>query len=395
MLLIVYFPGEAVKVLHFGGIIAFLAILSYPQQYLKNRVWLISLPLFVLAIVDLSWYETFKFSGSVNLDSYRGHLDFGKNALFSSVALMVVTNSKITKIIEKKYYLIVAVLSQFMALAYAVYQHHFQGIERSALALENGANATGAAYTITFLTLFSVIAILYSGVKHKNLYFLSSFAVGFYTVSLTGTRAALITLPVLCLAMFICYARVWGKFGIKKGIISTLVIIVCLFATKNIFVERYDNLMSDINMYHNNDSNTSFGARLAMWEAGYISADGHLFWESTEKRNDKIKKLANQNRIYEGALPHMHAHLHNDFIETLSLKGWSGVFIWLLFFAGAIKLIFTVHEKYALLIYFLGVFIYGLADVMFFSKNISLGWLVPLILILSYLSKKNDNKGIG
>jgi O-antigen ligase len=394
MLLVVFYPELSIKTLHVSGGVALLAILSHPKMYIKNKVWYLALPLLCLGVIDLSWYECFKFNGSENIASYRGHLEFGKNAVFSSVALIVITKSEITSFFKKKYYFILAFLSQLMALGYAVYQHYYLGINRIALSLAHGANATGAAYTITFLTLCSAICILYSEVKHKNIFFLAAVAIGFYTVSLTGTRAALVTLPALCLAMFILHAREWGSFGVKKGIVAIFVIAACFFAAKDTFIKRYDSLVDDITKYQNENSRSSVGARLAMLEAGYIVSNEQFLWQSTEQRNNKINDLASNNKIYVGALVHMHAHLHNDFIETLSLKGWAGVFVWLLFFSGAIKLILLVHEKYALLVYFLGVFIYGLSDVMFFSKNISLGWMVPLMLILSYLSKRRVDKNI-
>lgn len=388
LLTIVFFPGISTKIFRLSGILAFISILFNFRDNIKNSIFYIVVPLFILGVIDLLWYETFKFKGSPYSISYYGHFEFGKNAILASFIAITATNRSVIAKLTTNHYALAAFLAQLMALGYALYQYYYLGMERIVLALEGGANATGAAYLITFITLFSGITLLYSRFKHKNLFFLFSVAIGFYTTVLTGTRSSLIVLPVLSLAAFFLYGRVRQKINPRKACLTFIIIVFCVVAAKDIFIKRYDAFVSDIVAYQAENSSTSIGARFAMTGSGYLVSYKNIFWQSAESRNEQIKQLASKQPIYAAALLHFHAHLHNDIIETLSLKGWSGLAFLFFFFISALIYAFTDKQRHILAIYIAAIFLYGLSDVMFFARNVSLGWMVPMVLLLSFLVKK-------
>ena len=70
---------------------------------------------------------------------------------------------------------------------------------------------------------------------------------------------------------------------------------------------------------------TSIGARLAMQQVGISTGKAHLWGQSLEQRGEEIQRLVEQDLQLRGALEFINVHLHNEVIDTFSLKGIPGL----------------------------------------------------------------------
>ncbi|WP_306462028.1 O-antigen ligase family protein, partial [Serratia marcescens] len=119
-----------------------------------------------------------------------------------------------------------------------------------------------------------------------------------------------------------------------KGIaVLLLAFLAGAFMMKNTLIQRYNDLHQDVSAYEQNNSVTSVGARLAMWESGLIASKHNYLWQSTDQRNALITQAVNEDPSLSGALEYMRGHLHNEIVEAVSTKGPSGVLLYLCFVA--------------------------------------------------------------
>ena len=134
--------------------------------------------------------------------------------------------------------------------------------------------------------------------------------------------------------------------------------------------------------YSQNDSDSSVGARLAMYESGLRT---YAFWgQSLETRSEKIHALAKEEPRLDGALIYLNAHLHNDIIETLSTRGVPGVLLVIFFYLAFAYYAVAVLKDYYLLILLAAPAVLSLSDVILFSKIGPTALMVVLLLMCVY-----------
>lgn len=64
--------------------------------------------------------------------------------------------------------------------------------------------------------------------------------------------------------------------------------------------DRYQGLRNDVSQYQDNNSVSSIGSRLAMFQSGLQAALDAPFGESAERRNDNIKRQERKNQNLPG-----------------------------------------------------------------------------------------------
>ncbi|ELS1183930.1 O-antigen ligase domain-containing protein, partial [Escherichia coli] len=151
---------------------------------------------------------------------------------------------------------------------------------------------------------------------------------------------------------------------------------------------RMNDLNNDLVNYSHDNTRTSVGARLAMYEVGLKTYSP--IGQSLEKRAEKIHELEEKEPRLSGALPYVDSHLHNDLIDTLSTRGIPGVVLTILAFSAIlIYALRTAKEPYILILLF-SLLVVGLSDVILFSKPVPTAVFITIILLCAYFKAHSD-----
>ncbi|HGN1707505.1 TPA: O-antigen ligase family protein [Providencia rettgeri] len=384
IILLPYKPNITSKIFNLTGITAIIIALIFPKYYFRSNILIISIPLFLIGLSNLAWVELYKTSESIYKNVYHGYFQMGKIAIFCSFILLFIDKQK--KSININYlYVFSALFIQLGIFSYAIYQAFYLHYPRIELSFGNASNATGAAYAIIFLSIYSQAVFLQSKVKISySLYFLS-LILSYLAIILTETRAAILLYPLVSILIFFTYSNNIKNISKKHFIIPFLIILSCILVFKNTISDRMTLAGHEVIQYIEKDKRSSVGDRLAMIKAGIYSSSDNLFWQSAEERNNKITELAKTDTSLQGAKSHFHAHLHNDLIEVLSTKGWiNGILLTLIFYFSIIYYAIKYAKDSFLLGFALSLIILGFSDVLIISTQISLSWCLASILMLSY-----------
>ena len=156
---------------------------------------------------------------------------------------------------------------------------------------------------------------------------------------------------------------------------------------KNSLQQRYNDLNSDIVAYDKNNSVTSVGARFAMWKTGLAAAKDNYLWQSTDERNAKIVAEIKRDPSLSGALGYIQGHLHNEVVETLSLKGPSGLILYILFVISLGWYALRKQKSIILFAFLVSIIMFGLSGVMLYSKTTPVAWMLTLIMSIVFLEQ--------
>jgi O-antigen ligase len=114
-----------------------------------------------------------------------------------------------------------------------------------------------------------------------------------------------------------------------------------------------------------------------MQRAGIEAGKTHHWGQSLEQRGAEIQQLTVQDTSLQGALEFIDVHLHNEIIDTFSLKGIPGVVVLLLLYTAMFlraywqrsPLLFVISSAIA---------IYGLSDLLLYAKGEALSSMLAL-----------------
>lgn len=391
ILLLPFKPNITNKVFNIAGFISIITVLISPKKFFYNQVLIIAIPLFLIGISDFFWVELYKTSETIYRSVYHGHFQMGKIALFGSFILLTLAQCKNSKAIDKLH-LFTAVAIPLIIFGYALYQELYQGISRVELSFGNSSNATGAAYAMIFLALYTQTIILQSKIKLRNYLYFTFILTTFISIILTQTRAAIFTFPIVMLIVFYLFLKQQKQLNKKLIVIPLIIILGCFFIFQKTIIERTSKAKKEIVSYVQNDRTSSVGDRLSMIKSGIYATGENLFWQSAEERNEKIAKLAKDDKSFLGATSHMHAHLHNDLIESLSTKGWlGGALLTLLLYLSIIIYAFKNNKNPFIFGFIISFIVLGLSDTLIFATQIPLSWILSLFLIINYTMKKQKD----
>ncbi|EMO7865793.1 O-antigen ligase family protein [Citrobacter amalonaticus] len=376
----------SMKLYNVTAILGLLALLlrGKPESY-SVQYWLLPLAIFIIGALDVVWYSAFKVDHSPFRATYHSYLNTAKIFLFGAFLTLLALTSRIR--IKKELPLYILYSLSFFIAGYAYYIKSTTGMARLDFGI---GTATGAAYSIMFVGIVSGISILYTQRNHPILFLLNAIAI-FYALALTQTRSTLLIFPVICaLSLVAGYIKSPKKlFFSVIGFLIALVVLIAIFS-KPIY-NRYHEGVSDLNRYSQGNSNSSLGARLAMYEIGFdIFKDAPFAARSADTRAERMTELAKEHKYLQGALEFSNVHLHNELIEAASLKGIAGVLSTLFFY---IALFFTVyyHRSLGLFALTLAAIGIGLSDVILWSRSVPIIIITAIVLML--FLKKNRQHG--
>lgn len=379
----------ALKWLRVAGEVALLTIIISPGKYLKANTKYIAASLLVLAAITFIWFRIYKTPDSEYVGAYMNYRDWSLAGIFSAFVIPVMGSIREnSKKIVNSIHLIIALIINAIYVIYACYQFFVQGEARATLSLAYGPNATGAAYIITFMSVYSFIAIATVVKKFRFPLLLAFGFANFIAISATGTRAGIIIFPFMI--AYILWNEMKGYNGKRKMIcISTsiaLTVIAALLLAKPI-THRVNDLKSDLAQYNEENTATSVGARFAMYETGIKSSYNNFIGQSLEERNEKIIKIVEKDQDLSGVLKYLNTHLHNQVIDTLSTTGWLGVLLNIIFLISVI--VFAYKNQFPLMyIYAAALMLYSMSDVVAYSIPIPLAWLLTLAMTCSLINNR-------
>lgn len=367
----------SMKLFSISAAVSFIAIIlrGKPENF-NIKYWLLPLSLLLIGVLDLIWYSLFKESHSPFRSTYHSYLNTAKVMILSSSLILLVLNSRLRPNTEIFLYILYSL--SFIIAGYAHYIKITTGLSRIDFGI---GTATGAAYSIMFVGIISAVSILYSKKNHPVLFILNVITV-FYALALTQTRSTMLIFPVICIiTLTSCYLKHPKK--LFYSVIGFLILLITLlFVFNKPILDRYNESISDLHQYNNNNSVNSIGARLAMFEIGYdIFSQAPFSLRSADERAQMMNDIAKHKSYLTGSLEFTNVHLHNELVEAASLKGIAGILSILLFY---VALFYTVYHHrslglFALTLAIIGV---GLSDVLIWSRSIPIILACTITLLL-------------
>lgn len=361
----------SMKLFNITGVLAILTLIARGKAAtLTGKACILPAAILLIGIVDVIWYSMFKMDNSPFRATYHSYLNTAKIFLFGTFIVLLASTSKFKVKKNALLYLFYAV--SFIIFGYAAWLKFNAGMARIDFGI---GTATGAAYSIMLIGIVSAISILYVEKSHPLLFLLNTAAI-FTALIFTQTRSAVLLFPVICAITLVLYlSKAPKKLFLSVITFLTLLVVLSFIFSKPIS-QRYESAMHDIEKYQTkNDSQSSLGARLAMYQVGFdIFEDAPLAWRSAEERAQSAKGLVAWDKSLMGVMPFLNVHLHNEFIEAGSLKGLAGVLSTLLFYAGLFYAVYY-YRSLGLFAFTLAIIGLGLSDVLIWSRSI------PIIII--------------
>lgn len=354
----------------------------------KNYSKLVPVSLLVFGLSKVIWFYSFRIFYDVisEIDMYSGYLQSGKRIILCSVLISYLffnlKNINCNKII----FSFALTMSFILATLFSIYQ-----INKGTLRVELYAVATAAAYMYSCLSLVLISFLISSNIRKPLSYIVSIllFSISLVIILYTGTRAALIFHPLIFLIILIMTS--WDN-EYKKIILSSTIIIIVTFSYifSNTIIDKIEQTNDEIATYKHSQGNgmSSLGARFSMWNTGLYSFYQHPIGATMKQRHDTIENYIETENRDRAAKEFTYIHLHNEIIDTLSLQGIPGTVILLFFYAS--MLIRAIRQKNPMLLsVMLCIIIYGLTDVIFINRAMSL--LFCLMILSALLLNKQNN----
>lgn len=383
------FDGIATKFLHAAGFASAIYFLSNPKKILaKNPVVFIFISLLLLGVLNILWSALFKTPGTIYTNAYRGPMEMGKISLLSAFIFLVLFSKDgvSLKINVKKTILYCSLVAQILFFIHAMWQHAYLHLDRIILST---SHATTAGYIMMFPALLASILIIKSDLKYKNVLFTLNFLLSLFAIIVTETRAVILVLPFFSLLLILLNSILRKKIEYKFYLFFFMAFFIGIFIYKDTLLMRMNDLNRDLIRYSEDNSRTSVGARLAMYEVGFRTYA--VMGQSLEDRAKKIHELEVREPRLSGALPFVDSHLHNDVIETLSTRGVPGIILTMLVFLSILIYALKIAKEPYILVMLFSLLVVGLSDVILFSKPVPTAVFISLILLCAFSQLKPEN----
>ncbi|WP_409160868.1 O-antigen ligase family protein [Pectobacterium sp. B2J-2] len=351
----------------------------YVATHLKTvitakRLLLIPLCLLAIGLSNLIWYHHYYQPDSLFPYVYNAYRTSAHAGILGAFILLTTLHISQKKQKQPLFYIIAICV---LALGYAFYQACFSGMHRIGLAF---GTATSAAYFLTFIGALSAQALLKLDSAYKYYLYLGHFLLVTIAILLTETRAAIFVYPIVGATILLSEVRHNKHLFIKAFIGSSATILLCLFLFQDTLHQRVNDLINDVHSYRLNNSMTSVGARIAMYQSGIEAGEEALLGQSAEQRAEHIITQAKQESELSGAVGYLDIHLHNEVIDAFSLKGLPGTILLILLYVSLFYFSFFVLRSHLSAALLFALLMYGLSDVILYSRDMLIAWLMAFCL---------------
>ncbi|WP_213134313.1 O-antigen ligase family protein [Citrobacter sp. FP75] len=393
-------PYDFIYQLFYAGLLATLAmVLVNPDEALKVFIACaaLSLPLIgknikhvcsdkqnlvlpfmllLFGLLQIIWVDIFKQPGTTFTGAYRSYQNGGKVMIFAALVMTALTSRApcATKIRLTSIWVILTAIGLYLFAGYQLAGAPDPLAYRVALGFER---QTGTAYALTFIALLASQSIINLRLKHTVSLYLLHFLISLAVIITTQTRAAILVYPILSIGLFFIHYR-HNRTMLLRALLAFVILVgIAAIPLKSVIENRYQNSMADLHSYSQDNNNTSIGARLAMQRAGIETGKEHYWGQSLELRGAKIQQLAVQDTSLQVVLEFINVHLHNEIVDTFSLKGLPGVIVLLLLYSA--MFLRAYWQRSPLLFVISGaIAIYGLSDLLLYAKGEALSCVLAL-----------------
>lgn len=131
---------------------------------------------------------------------------------------------------------------------------------------------------------------------------------------------------------------------------------------------------------HEQTGENSIISRLSMQTVAFRTGSEALWGESAEQRAAEAKVIVAQEPSLYGALTYLTVHMHNELMETFSIKGIVGLLALAGLYLCLLRSAFTPYRNPALFAVTVSLITYGLSDVIFFSTEGTLIYCLAVII---------------
>ncbi|EHD19646.1 MULTISPECIES: O-antigen ligase family protein [Brenneria] len=362
-------------VFYLTGSLAVFYVMTHLKTILAaKRLLAIPLCLLVLGLSNLVWHQQYYQPDTAFPAVYDAYQTSAHACILG--AFILLTTLHIAR--EKQRFQFPCIMAICaLTLGYAFYQSAFSGIHRVSLIF---GPATSAAYFITFIGALSAQALLTINSRYKYYLYLAHFLLVTIAIILTETRAAIFVYPIVGAMILLSEVRHDKKLLIKAFLGSVMTILLCSLLFHDTINKRTNDLLNDIRSYSMNNSKTSVGARIAMYQSGIETGEKALLGQSAEQRSARISALAEQKPQLSGAVIFLNVHLHNEAIDAFSLKGLPGALILVMLYAALLYFSFFILRSHLSAALLFALIMYGLSDVILYSRDMLMAWLMTFCL---------------
>lgn len=376
---------HARKFFYTAGYIAIaLALFSFRKIIASRRNGIPTLGILLLTLTFLIWVVVFKQKGPFD-GIYNAYDTSGRILLLLALLVFVFSNVKLPR-----YPLLldgIFIAGGLLVNLYAAWQYHSLTTDRVELGFDR---ATIAAYIITIVDIFMVYAVLNRHGWIRYILFAGTIILTFSVMIFTGTRAAILTYPVLCLLLAFTHPKVNKQHLLKMLLCLVGLLIIAGYVLKKPIEQRMNDLTTDLKTFQEkNNSVTSVGARIAMFQVGLDTGLMNLWGESAENRNAGIQAVILKDPALQGASFFIDVHLHNEIIENFSLRGIFGVLA-LLFMHASLLWCAWKQRNPVLMVITLSLMTYGLSDVIFFSREASIAYAIGILSAIILFKREDE-----
>lgn len=375
--------GQGRNVFLVSSYLAFIALI-FNFKYYTRRVDLLWAPLLFVAVGlgSVLWVAAYKQPGEY-IDLYRAFMVTGKLLIATGFVLLIALNERVdfSRLVKPALLLLGVIVN-----LYVIYHSIKQGDVRSDL---NFDRPTVAAYIITAIDVLMLYTLLHINKKYRMILFVLGFAISYIALIYTQTRAAILAFPVISIIMFLADENITKKQKYISCLSIVVLILLSVFFLKNIIEQRIESFkidMSTLSQIQPQREN-SVGSRISMFKAGIMTGNQHIFGQSAEQRGAELTAIVTEYPLLSEVLPYAHVHMHNELVDTYSLRGiWGGILL-LALYLSLLLLALKTQKNTALLAITVTIIVYGLSDVLFFSSEAT--GIFGLAVIFSILIGKN------
>ncbi|WP_235778055.1 O-antigen ligase family protein [Pectobacterium wasabiae] len=357
-----------------GSLSVFYVVTHLRTVIVAKRRLLIPLCLLAIGITNLIWYYHYYQPDSLFSYVYNAYRTSAHAGILGAFILLTALHIAQQQQKQSLFYIIAICM---LALSYAFYQSLFSGMHRIGLAF---GTATSAAYFLTFIGALSAQALLKLDSTYKYYLYLGHFLLVTVAILLTETRAAIFVYPIVGATILLSEVRHNKRLFIKAFVGSAATLLLCLFLFQDTIHQRVNDLFNDVHSYNMNNSKTSVGARIAMYQSGVEAGEDALLGQSAEQRAARIIAQAEQKPSLAGAVGFLNVHLHNEVVDAFSLKGLPGAILLILLYASLFYFSFFVLRSHLSAALLFALIMYGLSDVILYSRDMLIAWLMTFCL---------------
>lgn len=373
------------NVFYLSSYIAFIIVILNFRSYTEKKFYLfISSCLFFLGLGVILWVASYK-QNDEYINIYRAYMGTARLQIAAAFIMLFALNEKKP---TKEIAIFTGISVGVIVNAYGLYQGLWLGSSRVSL---NFDRATIVAYILTAISLIMMQCIMMLRIRYRLAIYAAAFTFTYSTLILTGTRAAILAYPIIIFVSVIATKNLISGKQKKLLLLSlpVLLLISGLVFHKQIEM-RIDALRINIAMVDDTKTENSLYSRVWMQIIAIRTGNIAPLGQSAEKRADEARLIINNEPQLYNAQSYLTIHLHNEILETYSLRGIWGILLLVATYASLLILSFRPRRNVMLLGVSLALILYGLTDVVFFSTECTTVFLISII--ISILANKPQSE---